>query len=582
MAIDEEVLGWVRSAVVADSWEAVGSALRARDPEGDDLRLRPFVIAFSYRLHEYFSSARESAGAAFGPIIAGAGWQFPPPLADIPDDEVELWREALDLVGHPVAQARLGDLLWERKWKPDPHLAAGAACDALLTLAADPAWRDMERVRCLSRALELARGIHNAKRKATVVSSMLAFAEHDLTTPGWSPGIALGALQPLVALPPDERPEGLDDMLRRVDEKYGADTHIVDSVADVRNQLVPAGDRNELRRQQVQRWREESGKGDGMLRVMRLERALEIAHTYGLKTEAEEIRRELGTIDAGDLGLKTISTEIEMPAGEAERFVRSFEEAETWQIAFHTLAAQPPPGGAPDDLGQQVDQMMEEHPVQFLFGKSLVGPDNVTAVFRAVTPDDQRRLALAEQRAREARIWGIFCAEAVKRIGSRPDRPDRSALTAFFRNAFIDEETAERVACAVELFWDEHYDESAHVLVPRLERVLRDMARQVGVPIVREPQPGREIGGVETLGLLLGRLEGAFADASWHAYLVNLLTDPLGLNLRNRISHGLHGTVGAVDSSLLIQAAVLLSSMSLEPVEDLPEMPPGAARVEQG
>jgi hypothetical protein len=88
-------------------------------------------------------------------------------------------REALDLGQDAVAQARLGDLLWERKWKPDPHLAAGAAWEALVTLAADPAWHAMERVRCLSRALELARGIHDATRNATAEASMLAFAEDD-------------------------------------------------------------------------------------------------------------------------------------------------------------------------------------------------------------------------------------------------------------------------------------------------------------------------------------------------------------------------------------------------------------------
>ncbi len=35
-------------------------------------------------------------------------------------------------------------------------------------------------------------------------------------------------------------------------------------------------------------------------------------------------------------------------------------------------------------------------------------------------------------------------------------------------------------------------------------------------------------------------------DEAWHAYLLTLLADPLGLNLRNSNSHGLHGRVGPV------------------------------------
>jgi len=48
------------------------------------------------------------------------------------------------------------------------------------------------------------------------------------------------------------------------------------------------------------------------------------------------------------------------------------------------------------------------------------------------------------------------------------------------------------------------------------------------------------------------------------------------LNLRNTIAHGLHRSVGAIDASLLIQASLLLASVSLRPVEVPPQPPEGA------
>jgi hypothetical protein len=102
------------------------------------------------------------------------------------------------------------------------------------------------------------------------------------------------------------------------------------------------------------------------------------------------------------------------------------------------------------------------------------------------------------------------------------------------------------------------------------------MARQLGIPVVRAVEPGREIGGVVTLGTLLREMTPVFPDQSWHAYLLNLLADPLGLNLRNSISHGLHGRVGPVDASLLVQAALFLADLSLGDSQDTPEPPPGA------
>ena len=576
MAVDDEVRQWVLEAVEGGSWEAVRAELQAHDPEGQDARLRPFIFAFGYTLLERFGARRERAGGPFGSMLAGEGWQFPPLLRDIDDADVQAWREVFEAVEHPVARGRLGDLLWERKVQPRPDLAARAACDALLQVAADPSWHPMEQVRCLSRSLELARGTRDEDRQGTVVDRMMAFAELDLQADGGGPGASLGVLRPLVELPSTERPDGLADLLRRVEGRYGQDPFIVDSVAELLTRLLDADGRNELHRDQVKRWRQEAGKGDAMLRLHRLERALELARTHGLKDEAEELRRELGGIRPDDLGLERISGQLEIPTAEVEKFLAVFDEAASWQEALRILATEGPPGGTPAEVDEQVDLQMAEFPVQFLFTKVLIGADNATAIFRAAEPNAHRRLAVAEQRARAARIWGIFCADALDRIGRRADRPDRAALTTFFTTDFIEAEVAERLARALELFWDDQPDESAHVLVPRLERVLREMARQVGIPVVREPRPDREVGGVEMLGALLRDLQGAFGDPGWHAYLTNLLADPLGLNLRNGVAHGLHGTVGRLDASLLVQASLLLAGMSLVAIDEPPGPPPGA------
>jgi hypothetical protein len=64
------------------------------------------------------------------------------------------------------------------------------------------------------------------------------------------------------------------------------------------------------------------------------------------------------------------------------------------------------------------------------------------------------------------------------------------------------------------------------VLVPRIERIVREMARQLGIPVVRAVEPGREIGGVVMLGTLLREMAPVFPDDGWHAYLLNLVGRP--------------------------------------------------------
>ncbi|HXB66410.1 MAG TPA: hypothetical protein VNV42_16215 [Solirubrobacteraceae bacterium] len=486
------------------------------------------------------------------------------------------WRAALAAIDDPAVQARLGDLLWERRARPDPHLAAVAAADGLLALAADERWRSMERARFLSRTLELTTQLRDTARTSATIERLLAFAEADLAGTDGGPGLSLGALRPLVALPSEQRPDDLDAMLQRVGEKYGADPYIVTSVADLRSPLLDGDAREELRRTQVQEWRDRAGEVGGMLRVHRLETALELARRHGCNDEVRELRSELGAIGAEELELKEIGAEIELPPEEVERFLTSFTDAPSWQHALGLLAAQPPPGGSPEELAKAVDRQMEEFPVQFLFGKSLIGPDNATAIFRASTREEHHRLASAEQRAQHGRIWGMFCARVLRRIGEREDKPSVGEMAESLQSDFVDDETGERVACAIELFWDERYDESAHVLVPRIERIVREMARQLGIPVVRAVEPGREIGGVVMLGALLREMAPVFPDEGWHAYLLNLLADPLGLNLRNSISHGLHGRVGAVAAALLVQAALFLAGLSLDDSHETPTPPPGA------
>src|SRR4051812_35408965 len=107
MPVDADLLAWLEDAVKsADSWESVVPALQAHDPDGNDLRLRPFVFAFGYAFHEGHSTARERAGGAFGAMVSGDGWRFPPALADIEDADLDAWRDALAAVPHHVAQAR--------------------------------------------------------------------------------------------------------------------------------------------------------------------------------------------------------------------------------------------------------------------------------------------------------------------------------------------------------------------------------------------------------------------------------------------------------------------------------------------
>ena len=117
-------------------------------------------------------------------------------------------------------------------------------------------------------------------------------------------------------------------------------------------------------------------------------------------------------------------------------------------------------------------------------------------------------------------------------------------------------DVAERIGRALLLYWEDQPDEAAHVLIPRLEAAIREMSRQAGLAIIREPR-GRAPGGVRPLGDLMSALTGRLEE-SWRRYLANLLVDPVGTNLRNRISHALLHRVTKEQASVLLHAACFL------------------------
>jgi hypothetical protein len=564
--VDDDILDRLREAATgATSWSSIRAALETGALEGEpDMRLRPFVFAFAYNLIDALDARRQSVGEPYGSMFSEGGVRFPPPIADVQDVDVEAWREAFDAIDLPTVRTRLGDLLWIRKARPRPDLAARGAIEGAIKVAAHTTWHPLHRTRILSRALELTRELQNAGLQSAVVAAIREHVQADLAAEKGGAGVPLGVLRPLVALPGADRPADLDDLLVRVGDRYGQDPNIAATISELRMALVDPAGRDGLVRDAIARWREEATRGDTILRADRLERALELARTNGIRDVADELRNELAHIAPDDLGLKKISTELEFPSKDVEAFIANFEDALTWSLAFDLLAAQPVPGGSAAELGDLVDELSTLAPLLSLIPKAVFGPDNATPIFRATTPDARRMLELASQRSQATRVWSIFCSRAVDRIGQRPDRPDRDGLAGYISEAGIAApEVAERIARAIELFWANEFDESAHVILPRIEALVREAARRLGIPIVREPRPGEEIGGVAMLGAMLYDLKPAFGESALPDYLINLLIDQLGLNLRNLILHGLHGPVDQLDAALLIQIAVILSRMRI-------------------
>jgi len=216
------------------------------------------------------------------------------------------------------------------------------------------------------------------------------------------------------------------------------------------------------------------------------------------------------------------------------------------------------PGGTRADIEQALREQRDEFVYLQMFTPVSMGAESAATQFRGTDAESRARLEYAERRAFHARMWSAIVAEVLAAIEERFGRPERSELALFFATDVIGPARADRMARALELFWEGHYDDSAHILVPRIESAIRELARLAGTPVIREPV-GIEPGGARSLGTIMLALRDGFPLPDWHDYLFNLLADPLGLNLRNVIAHGLRPRIGWEHAALLIHAACFLT-----------------------
>jgi hypothetical protein len=533
--------------------------LRAQIDDPDDANSRAAVWALNYRL----ISSRDEEGRAnygpFGPMMELGGRVFPPYLADVEPHTLAIWQDLSEHLEVSSVSARVHDLLWVRQSSAAPHKHARQAILAYLAASQAEGCGGLEVTDMLDRALELARLLNATELIPPLVTRMTAVIMHelDLDDAISRPGIYVPLLRLLAGLPPDDRPAELGLLLQRAHELH-EDSHpfIRESLFQLSEMLEPHSQhRGQLRRQKVQMWLEWAVKQDGVLRMVELTKALELANNTPEAADLGDIiRRHLQAMDRATLGLKTVSSRIQIPTEEAERLISRIVGDDNLDGALSRFGAWGPPTGDPQQTLRTVEDQMRRFPMQFLVTQVVTHAAGYPIKYLE-TDDDKRLHAQVRQEVLAASMHAVFAMQALDRVGER-FKPTRKEVQTLFQTDLINSDQADAFARAVEHYWAGNFDEAVHVALPRLEAVLRRMLARVGGVVYREPR-GPEPGGVRTLGVLLQNLRPVL-DPGWWRFLSVVLTEPLGLNLRNEYLHGLVPLGSKHDATLVLKAAAYL------------------------
>ena len=553
-----ELAAWLdQEADAQEFFGSVGDSLRQRYQADDPLA--PVVWAFDYMLLEA-SDERSDDHGPFGPLWEMRGGPHPPPLDGVPDEAVALWERLAELVEHPFLKARLNDLMRERRWADSPYLKAKAAIDAYLELV-PPVARGMDCVNALARAGGLARQVNDGQRQQIVVRAALHHAGADLLDDEPKPGIVLRLLDTAMKDSGEEVHIEVAVLLEQATEVFD-DPWIRDEIIE-RQLAIASGGREQqrsLQRASVDIWLKHAADSSGLRRRLLLERALEHARTYGFRELAEQIRQEVQEVEFREDEIQSTSGKVELPSAYIENTIAQIIAGDSWSICLGRLLILGPLSG---NLQRNIDSVHQQTQ-QFMFHRlartEVLGPWNET-IFVADTEEEKARLELSRHESLAIDMASYIVAEALDDIRTTHGHPTKMEIQDLFSTPIIDSDTAERMAASVEHFLQGRFDECVMVIIPRIERTIRALLRKLGAPTWSEPRSGA-FGRQRSLWQLLDQLQ-SHLDENWRRYLITLLVNPLGSNLRNIHMHGLapKGTRG--QAAALIHASVFLASLEL-------------------
>ncbi|OLE23305.1 MAG: hypothetical protein AUG49_16340 [Catenulispora sp. 13_1_20CM_3_70_7] len=211
------------------------------------------------------------------------------------EETMDVWSDAFELFGdYPLVVARIGDLLWLRRYGDKPYKYAHAALAAMRSLWGYSGMEEVCQADNLVRALDLACELNDQPLIASISQDMVAAAKSSLRASDWAPGVQMRLIERVSALPRRQRPAGLEEVLDLVSDAFESDPFLFAAV--LKCQLQLDGDDQEARRatarRMVRSWESAAEKAEPLVAQKHLEQALEIE--LGVPVQLVELGAVLG------------------------------------------------------------------------------------------------------------------------------------------------------------------------------------------------------------------------------------------------------------------------------------------------
>ncbi|TFB88245.1 DUF4209 domain-containing protein [Cryobacterium algoricola] len=540
-------------------WLVIGEKLRQRASDANDLQAGWLMTAFDYSLARRVGDYAKNA-PPFGANFVTDQFAYPLPLGQVPAEVVALWSDVAERSTGDASQARLHHLLFELRQGNRGHHARAAAA-AYLAIGTGTGER-IQRVNCLHWSLDLSRRIKDNPGAELVHSPLVALASDSLAqVDSPEPGVALHSIEVLASDVP--RHPQLADLLDRARVAY-PDARLTGETIRIQRSLVRGEDSRltKLNREHVLTYLAQADQLTGLMRMVNLEDAAQLATTYGLADLLKTATVGMQAMSFEELGLKETSYTVTFTAGVLEAQVRRYTQQSTLGDALSLLIGDAPPTGDIETTRAVAAHASKSAPLIDMFTVKHIGADALSR-YTATTNEERvdEKLARAEMVHMTLAMDGF--ARILDSLMSNFTPTEDELIEVIGSADHVAVATATTIAKALMAFHASNYEEAVTLTMPRIETLARARLVELGELQFRVQQ-GHDRGQYPQLGSMLRALQ-PHLDESWSRFLRTFLVSQFGSNFRNELAHGFVDVVGGHQAALTIVAALHLALTPVRP-----------------
>lgn len=298
----------------------------------------------------------------------------------------------------------------------------------------------------------------------------------------------------------------------------------------------------EIARSSLQEGEQRESEGNALVASVAFGEALELFERIGSERALTEAARAAvrRTREAGIGEMVRISTgPIHLSAEHQAQIELVIQRVATAAApdCFRLFALHPSLLVTREAAEASVAEMRRVAPLSYMMPRVILrGGGQVLA---PADPAEAERLRLYQAGVRLLRLQdGFYLNSILERLIARDDLDPEAMLGYLTTSGHIPAESIPVIQVGIDRMWERDWVSALHILVPQLEEVMRTMLRRAGHETMR---PLKAIPGVTVeapLATVLDHLAAVILDDGV-IFMLDVVLDLYGLNLRNIFTHGL-------------------------------------------